>query len=181
MASLVAAVSVTALAGVAACSVTAPSTAAFPAVAAPAATAFSAAASPSVAFSAAAILTAAASAADSFAAAVPAPSAAAVSQAFPAVTTSSKARVRLGVDLSEGPLAPHPMRCCPVPVRPSSTTRGRRTGAHSDTRAWPHTQTHTREGRIPSRPEWTHGPAASTTRKHDPARNTPSCLDLLFL
>ena len=27
----------------------------------------------------------------------------------------------------------------------------------------------------------THGPAASTTRKHDPARKTPSCLDLLFL
>ena len=87
----------------------------------------------------------------------------------------------LGVDLSEGPFAPRPMRCCPVPGRLTSTTRGRRTEAHSSTRACTHTHTHTREGRLPSRPEWTHGPATSTTRKQDLTRKTPSCLNFLFL
>ena len=180
MASLGAAVSKTAPSEVAACPVAALSAAAFPTEAAPAVTTVPRTAPPTVAFPAAAVLTAAAPTAGSFAAAVPAPSAAAVPQAFPAVATSSKARVRLGVDLSEGPLAPHPVRCCPVPVRPTSTTRGRRTGAPSDTRAWPHTQTHTREGRVSSSPERTRGRAASTTRAHDRVREPPSYQGLPF-
>ena len=87
----------------------------------------------------------------------------------------------LGVDLSEGPFAPHPMRCCPVPERLTSTTRGCRTEAHSSTRARAHTHTHTREGRLPPRPERSHGPITSTARKHGPTRRTPSCLNFLFL
>ena len=136
--------------------------------------------SPGDGFPSCGCLTAAAPTAKSSAAAVPIFSAAAIPQAFPAATTSSGARVRLGVDLSEWPPFLHLMRCCPVPVRPTSTTRGRRTGAPSDTRAWPHTQTHTREGRIPSGPERTRGHAASTTRTHDPVREPPSYQGLPF-
>ena len=82
--------------------------------------------------------------------------------------------------IRRAPLLPAPMRWCPVPVRPTSTTKGRRTGAPSDTRAWPHTQTDTREGRVSSGPERTRS-CRLDHGAHDPVREPPSDQGLPFL
>ena len=69
--------------------------------------------SPGDSFPGCGCLAAAAPTAKSSAAAVPIFSAAAIPQAFPAATTSSGARVRLGVDLSEWPPFPAPYAMLP--------------------------------------------------------------------
>ena len=56
----------------------------------------------------------------------------------------SPSTLRCGPIRVASPLFPAPMRWCPVPIWPTLTTEGRKTGALSSARAATHTNTHTR-------------------------------------